>query len=56
MSKKGGQMAKASRQQLAIPCLCSTLRRASRAVSRLYDEELRGTGLRATRYALRNLL
>ena len=30
------------------PCLCNALRQASRAVSRLYDEELRGVGLRAT--------
>ena len=34
------------------PCLCSALRQASRAVSRLYDEELRGVGLRTTQYSL----
>src|SRR6476660_3694688 len=34
------------------PCLCNALRRASRAVSRLYDEELRGVGLRTTQYSL----
>jgi DNA-binding MarR family transcriptional regulator len=28
------------------------LRRASRAISRLYDEELRGVGLRTTQYSL----
>ena len=28
------------------------LRQASRAVSRLYDEELRGIGLRTTQYSL----
>ena len=33
-------------------CLCSALRQASRAVSRLYDEELRGVGLRTTQYSL----
>ena len=39
--------------QLAInPCLCNALRQASRAVSRLYDEELRGVGLRTTQYSL----
>src|SRR5882672_1614004 len=37
---------------LASPCLCNALRQASRAVSRLYDEELRGVGLRTTRYSL----
>jgi DNA-binding MarR family transcriptional regulator len=34
------------------PCLCSALRQATRAVSRLYDEELRGLGLRTTQYSL----
>jgi DNA-binding MarR family transcriptional regulator len=36
----------------ASPCLCNALRQASRAVSRLYDEELRGVGLRTTQYSL----
>lgn len=39
-----------------IPCLCLALRQASRAVSRLYDEELRGLGLRMTQYSLLRLL
>ena len=39
-----------------IPCLCFALRQASRAVSRLYDEELRGLGLRTTQYSLLQLL
>jgi DNA-binding MarR family transcriptional regulator len=34
------------------PCLCDALRQATRAVSRLYDEELREVGLRTTQYAL----
>src|SRR6267142_1959569 len=34
------------------PCLCNALRQASRAVSRLYDEELRGVGLRTTQSSL----
>jgi DNA-binding MarR family transcriptional regulator len=34
------------------PCLCNALRQASRAVSRLYDEELRRVGLRTTQYSL----
>jgi DNA-binding MarR family transcriptional regulator len=33
-------------------CLCHALRQASRAVSRLYDEELRGLGLRMTQFSL----
>ena len=36
----------------AAPCLCNALRQADRAVSRLYDEELRGAGLRTTQYSL----
>ena len=34
------------------PCLCNALRQATRAVSRLYDEELRGVGLRTTQFSL----
>ena len=34
------------------PSLCSALCQASRAVSRLYDKELRGVGLRTTQYSL----
>lgn len=44
------------RAPAATSCLCNALRRASRAVSRLYDEELRGVGLRTTQYSLLNLL
>src|SRR5713101_3173377 len=40
----------------STPCLCNALRRASRTVSRLYDEELRGVGLRTTQYSLLSLL
>jgi DNA-binding MarR family transcriptional regulator len=36
----------------ATPCLCNALRQATRAVSRIYDEELRGVGLRTTQYSL----
>src|SRR5438128_12560467 len=45
------------RHKLAsTPCLCNALRQASRAVSRLYDDELRGVGLRTTQYSLLRLL
>ena len=37
---------------IASPCLCNALRQASRAVSRLYDDELRVVGLRTTQYSL----
>lgn len=35
-----------------LPCACTALRRGGRALSRLYDEALAGTGLRVTQYAL----
>jgi DNA-binding MarR family transcriptional regulator len=38
------------------PCFCNALRQASRAVSRLYDEELRGAGLRTTQFSLLRVL
>jgi DNA-binding MarR family transcriptional regulator len=41
---------------VSTACLCNALRQASRAVSRLYDEELRGVGLRTTQYSLLSLL
>ena len=34
------------------PCLRDALRQASRALSRLYDQELRRGGLRTTQYSL----
>jgi len=41
---------------LRTPCLCYALRQASRAVTRLYDDELRGAGLRTTQFALLSFL
>lgn len=39
-----------------IPCLCGCLRRASRAVTRLYDKHLAPTGLKTTQYSLLRVL
>jgi DNA-binding MarR family transcriptional regulator len=36
----------------ALPCMCASLRRASRAVSSLYEEALRPLGLRATQFTV----
>jgi len=33
-------------------CACSALRKASRAVTQLYDNELRPSGIRATQYSI----
>ena len=41
---------------VGVACLCLALRQASRAVSRFYDDELRGAGLRTTQYSLLQLL
>jgi DNA-binding MarR family transcriptional regulator len=49
-------MSAEKKQPVGAPCLCYALRQASRAVSRLYDEELRGIGLRTTQYSLLQLL
>jgi DNA-binding MarR family transcriptional regulator len=43
-------------QPLPTPCLCAALRQASRAVTRIYDDELRETGLRTTQHAVLRLL
>lgn len=37
---------------LPTECLCTRLRRASRGVSRLYDDALSGVGLNAAQYSL----
>jgi DNA-binding MarR family transcriptional regulator len=49
-------MSTEQRKLSPTPCFCSALRQASRAVSRLYDEELRGAGLRTTQYSLLRVL
>jgi DNA-binding MarR family transcriptional regulator len=38
------------------PCLCHALRQASRAASRLYDDELRAVGLRTTQFSVLRVL
>jgi DNA-binding MarR family transcriptional regulator len=44
------------RQPAVTPCLCAALRQATRAVTRIYDAELRETGLRSTQHSLLRLL
>jgi DNA-binding MarR family transcriptional regulator len=47
------------RPDLALPeleCLCASLRRASRAVTQAYENELRPEGLRATQLTLLHVL
>ncbi|MGE5698488.1 MAG: MarR family winged helix-turn-helix transcriptional regulator [Deltaproteobacteria bacterium] len=40
----------------ALPCACANIRRAARAVTQLYDRELRGTGLGVTQFTLLQVL
>ena len=35
-----------------LPCLCSSLRRAARAVTHIYEEALRPVGLRVTQFTI----
>ena len=35
-----------------LPCMCASLRRASRALTQFYEEELRPVGLRATQFTV----
>ena len=35
-----------------LPCVCSTLRRTTRAMARVYDQALAPFGLRTTEYSL----
>ena len=39
-----------------LPCACANLRRASRAVSQLYDEQVRGAGLNIAQFTLLQVL
>ena len=41
---------------MVLPCACASLRRAARAVTHLYDEALRDSGLRATQFTLLQVL
>jgi DNA-binding MarR family transcriptional regulator len=40
----------------AVECVCFNLRKTTRAVTSLYDEALRGTGLRVTQLSLLNAM
>jgi DNA-binding MarR family transcriptional regulator len=36
----------------SLPCMCAAFRRTSRAITQLYEEALRPTGLRATQFTV----
>src|ERR1700732_3187605 len=39
-----------------LPCMCASVRRASRALTHLYDAALRPVGLRATQFTILQVL
>lgn len=39
-----------------LPCMCASLRRASRALTQVYEDELRPLGLRATQFTILQVL
>ena len=41
---------------VSLPCLCANLRRATRAVTHLYEEAIRPSGLRATQFTILQVL
>ena len=45
-------MEKPSRPMPVLPCACANLRRTARAVTRMYNHELRATGLELTQFTL----
>jgi DNA-binding MarR family transcriptional regulator len=49
---KGETLSIAMANPPILPCACANLRRAARAVTRLYDQELRGSGLNPTQFTL----
>ncbi|MDC3956971.1 MarR family winged helix-turn-helix transcriptional regulator [Polyangium jinanense] len=51
-SSTRGQSSDASLAPSEILCNCLAIRQAARQITQLYDEELAGTGLRATQYAV----
>ncbi len=53
---RGAPRSRAAGATPTLPCLCATLRRAARAVTQLYDAELRPSGIRVTQLTLLQVL
>jgi DNA-binding MarR family transcriptional regulator len=48
-----GQLQPSAKPNLpALPCLCSSFRRTARALSQVYEEAMRPTGLRITQFTI----
>ncbi len=53
---RGGLAKQGADSPRVLPCACANLRRASRAVSQLYDEQVRGAGLNIAQFTLLQVL
>jgi DNA-binding MarR family transcriptional regulator len=52
MSRPGANLTRGQAPGRLSPCVCSTLRMVSRAVTQLYDDALRPSGLRVTQLSI----
>src|SRR5438132_1556386 len=52
MNRQGATRTKGQDPRLLSPCVCNTLRMVSRAVTQLYDDVLRPSGLRVTQFSI----
>ena len=52
MNRRGTRLAGGQDRGRLSPCVCGTLRMVSRAVTQLYDEALRPSGLRVTQFSI----
>lgn len=39
-------------KKIALPCMCASIRRASRVLTQIYDEAMRPLGLRSTQFSI----
>jgi DNA-binding MarR family transcriptional regulator len=56
MTRRQKQFEREEARQAGEVCACFNLRKAARAVTQLYDEAFRGSGLRATQHSLLTVL
>src|SRR2546426_9182355 len=52
MNRRGATLTREGQPERLSPCVCSTLRMVSRAVTQLYDDVLRPSGLRVTQFSI----
>ncbi len=52
MNRRGSKLASGQDPGRLSPCVCNTLRMVTRAVTQLYDDALRPSGLRVTQFSI----